>query len=240
MNGTDTRAASKGSYKSPVLDPDAVLVEAARNGDPAAFRELFEKYGGRILRLAQTITRNREDAEDILQESFLKAFLHLDSFRGESRFYTWLVRIAVNEVLMMLRKHRLNHVSIDEPAELDEDLIPREIEDWSPNPELQYADQELQRILADSIRQLHPALRIVFQLRDVEGLSTEETARTLGISVPAVKARLLRARLKLRQVLNPYFRRSESNYAGTAKTQSPFQRPAGSDLNALKPAYLQV
>jgi RNA polymerase sigma-70 factor (ECF subfamily) len=169
------------------------------------------RYEGKIFRLAQNITQNREDAEDVMQDAFLKSFAHLADFKGGSRFYTWLVRIAVNEALMKLRKRRPNQVSLDEPAESEDDLLPREIKDWGPSPEQRYVQTELREILSKAIDELDPAFRMVFVLRDIEELSTEETAQLLGLSVPAVKSRLLRARLKLRQKLNKYFQGSEPN-----------------------------
>ncbi|MGD0401967.1 MAG: sigma-70 family RNA polymerase sigma factor [Candidatus Acidiferrales bacterium] len=192
-----------------VKEDEPVLVAAAQAGDINAFETLVGRYERKILRLAQNITQNREDAEDVMQEAFLKAYEHLSGFQGNSRFYTWLVRIAVNQALMKLRKRRPNVVSIDEEVNTGEDLIPREIEDWGPSPEDRYKQTELSDILSEVIADLDPSFRIVFQLRDIEELSTEETAEALGLSVPAVKSRLLRARLKLRQKLNKYFRRSE-------------------------------
>jgi len=160
--------------------------------------------------LGMNITQNREDAEDVMQDAFLKSYQNLDRFQGDSRFYTWLVRIAVNEALMKLRKRRPNQISIDEPLTQAEDPVFREIEDWGPSPEQRFAQTELNEILTQVIGDLDPIFRVVFTLRDVEGISTDETAHILGISVAAVKSRLLRARLKLRQKLNKYFRRSES------------------------------
>jgi len=168
------------------------------------------RYERKIFRLTQNITQNREDAEDAMQEAFLKAFEHLQSFEGNSRFYTWLVRIAVNQALMKLRKRRPNVVSLDEEVKTGEDMVPREVEDWGPSPADRYVQTELSEILTKVIGELDPSFRIVFQLRDIEELSTEETAEALGLSVPAVKSRLLRARLKLRQALNQYFRRGEN------------------------------
>jgi RNA polymerase sigma-70 factor (ECF subfamily) len=188
-----------------------LLVAAAKAGDSAAFEELVNRYERKIFRLTMNITGNREDAEDALQNAFLKSYTHLQSFQGESRFYTWLVRIAANEALMRLRKRRPNQFSLDEPIEGKDDMMPREIEDWGPSPEQRYAQTEMQEILNEVIEKLEPDFRTVFVLRDVEELSTEETAQALGISVPAVKSRLLRARLKLRQKLNRYFRKGERN-----------------------------
>ena len=184
------------------------LVERARAGDAAAFSELVERYERKIYRLAKHITQNDEDAEDVLQESFLKAYSHLDSFQGDSKFYTWLVRIAVNEALMKLRKRKSDKtVSLDEPQDTGEDLVAREIAVWEDDPEKKYSREELADILSKAVDSLKPSFRTVFVLRDIEELSTEDTAQALGISIPAVKSRLLRARLQLREKLTRYFRR---------------------------------
>jgi RNA polymerase sigma-70 factor (ECF subfamily) len=192
-------------------DDEHLLVAAAKQGDAAAFEELVSRYEKKIFRLTMNITRNREDAEDAMQDAFLKSYSHLKDFQEDSRFYTWLVRIAANEALMRLRKRRPNQLSLDEPIEGDDELMPRELEDWGPSPEQRFAQTELREILSDVIDELEPDFRVVFVLRDIEELSTDETAKTLGISVPAVKSRLLRARLKLRQKLNHYFRQDGSN-----------------------------
>jgi RNA polymerase sigma-70 factor, ECF subfamily len=186
-------------------DDESLLVAAAKSGDGAAFEELVNRYERKIFRLTMNITRNREDAEDAMQDAFMKAYAHLADFQEDSRFYTWLVRIAANEALMRLRKRRPNQFSLDEPIEGDDDLMPREVEDWGPSPEQRYAQSEMHEILNQVIDQLEPDYRAAFVLRDVEELSTEETAAAMGISVAAVKSRLLRARLKLRQKLNRYF-----------------------------------
>jgi RNA polymerase sigma-70 factor (ECF subfamily) len=184
------------------------LVDAARGGDVGAFEQLVKRYDRNVFRIAQHITQNREDAEDVVQDAFLKAFQNLGQFQGQSKFYTWLVRIAVNEALMRLRRRRPERmVSIDEDVKTEEDSIPREIADWSPNPEQLYNQGELKEILQKTIQGLPESFRTVFILRDVEGLSTEETADALGLSVPAVKSRLLRARLQLRERLTKYFKR---------------------------------
>ena len=188
-----------------VREDEGALVSLAKSGDLGAFDELVNRYERRIFRLAMNITQNREDAEDATQDAFLKSFQHLAEFQGESRFYTWLVRIAVNEALMRLRRRRRNVTSLDEPVQTEEDLMPREIEDWGPTPEQRYQVTELHSILNNAIAELDPIFRTVFVLRDMEQLSTEEAADALGISVPAVKSRLLRARLKLRERLSRYF-----------------------------------
>jgi len=194
-----------------VKEDEPVLVAAAKSGDITAFETLVGRYERKIFRLAQNITQNREDAEDVMQEAFLKAYEHLGEFQGNSRFYTWLVRIAVNQALMKLRKRRPNQISLDEEVDTGEELMPREVQDWGPSPEDRYKQSEVADILATTISELDPSFRIVFQLRDIEELSTEETAEALGLSVAAVKSRLLRARLKLRQKLSRYFRRSENS-----------------------------
>jgi RNA polymerase sigma-70 factor (ECF subfamily) len=187
---------------------EAPLVERARSGDAAAFSELVNRYERKIFRLAKHITQNDEDAEDVLQETFLKAYSHLDTFQGQSKFYTWIVRIAVNEALMKLRKRKSSKtVSLDEPTDTGEDTMVREIAVWDEDPEQKYSRDELREILDKAVDSLKPAFRTVFVLRDIEELSTEETASALDISIPAVKSRLLRARLQLREKLTKFFRR---------------------------------
>src|SRR6202163_2159011 len=195
-------------------EDEHLLVAAAKSGDAAAFEELVNRYERKIFRLTMNITRNREDAEDSMQDAFMKAYSHLGSFQEDSRFYTWLVRIAANEALMRLRKRRPNQFSLDEPVAGDEDLMPREIADWGPSPEQRYAQTEMHEILSEVIDKLEPDFRVVFVLRDIEELSTEETAKTLGISVPAVKSRLLRARLALREKLTRQFKRKGEDLLG--------------------------
>src|SRR3954466_8010988 len=198
------------AIQSKVGEPtdEQVLVQAARQGDIGAFEELVKRYDRNVFRIAQHITQNREDAEDVVQDAFLKAYTNLAQFQGQSKFYTWLVRIAVNEALMKLRKRRPERmVSLDEDVKTEEDSVPREVADWSPNPEQLYTQAELRDILQKTIQGLPPSFRTVFVLRDVEGLSTEETAEALDLSIPAVKSRLLRARLQLRERLNRYFQK---------------------------------
>lgn len=194
-----------------VRDDEAALVAAAKSGDNRAFDELVTRYERKIFRLAMNITQNQAEAEDAMQDAFLKAYRHLGEFQGGSRFYTWLVRIAVNESLMRLRRRRPNQVSLDENIETEDAPIPRQIEDWGPSPEKRYAQSEMGGILSNVIEKLEPLYRSVFLMRDVSEMSTEETAEALGISVPAVKSRLLRARLKLRDLLQPYFQGSNAN-----------------------------
>src|SRR5215813_4100040 len=194
----------------PVSD-ELALVQRAKSGDVEAFEELVRRYDRNVFRIAQHITQNREDAEDVVQDAFLKAYNNLGQFQGQSKFYTWLVRIAVNEALMKLRRRRPERmVSLDEDVKTEDDSLPREVADWSPNPEQLYNQEELREILSRTIQGLPPTFRTVFVLRDVEGLSTEETAEALELSVPAVKSRLLRARLQLRERLNRFFQKREN------------------------------
>ena len=194
---------------------ESALVTQAKAGDQSAFTELVKRYERKIYRLAKNITQNDEDAEDVLQDAFLKAYTHLDSFKGDSKFYTWIVRIAVNEALMRLRKRKTDRtVPLDEPVELGEETVQREIAVWEDNPEQQYSQEEWRRILDEAVDSLKPDFRTVFVLRDIEEMSTEETAETLGISVPAVKSRLLRARLALRERLTREFKRKGENLLG--------------------------
>ena len=187
---------------------EAAVVAQAREGDARAFSELVRRYEGKIFRLAQHVTQNREDAEDVLQETFMKAYEHLDQFQGNSKFYTWIVRIAVNQALMKLRRRKTDRsVSLDETIDTGEDTVVREIAAWDEDPEDRYSREELGAILDTAVQSLDPPYRSVFQLRDIDELSTEETAETLGLSVPAVKSRLLRARLQLREKLTRYFKR---------------------------------
>src|SRR5215475_7827337 len=156
---------------------EADLVAKAKAGDQQAFSTLVSQYERKIYRLAKHITQNDEDAEDVLQESFLKAYEHLDNFQGNSKFYTWIVRIAVNESLMKLRKRKGDRtVPLDEPVDTGEEMVAREIAVWEDNPEQRYSREEMREILDESIKTLKPDFRTVFILRDIEELSTEETA----------------------------------------------------------------
>ncbi len=190
-----------------LINDESADLALARAGDTQAFSNLLQRYEGKIFRLAQHITQNREDAEDVLQETFLKAYEHLDQFQGNSKFYTWIVRIAVNQALMKLRKRKSDRsVSLDEGIDTGEDIVAREIATWDPSPEEQYSREELSEILDSAVQSLAPPYRTVFVLRDIDDLSTEETAAALDLSIPAVKSRLLRARLQLRDKLTKSFK----------------------------------
>jgi RNA polymerase sigma-70 factor (ECF subfamily) len=169
----------------------------------AAIEELIKLYGGRVLRLARNIIRNHECAEEVVQNAFVKALGNLAAFRGDSRFCTWLVRITVNEALMKVRKRRWKEVSIDDDTE-EKRIAPRQLKDSSADPEERYSQEELRGLLERTIGDLRPAYRIVFQLCEVEGFTTQEAAQTLDLSVSAVRTRLQRARLRLRHLLTVY------------------------------------
>lgn len=200
----------------PLLPPERVdgadeaqLVAWAANGCADAIEQLLGRYESRVFRLARNITGNHEDAEEVVQNAFFKAFLKLAAFRGDSRFYTWLVRIAANEALMKIRSRRFKEVSIDDVKDSgdgEQQTISQELQDWGPNPEQRYSQEELRRILDTAISKLAPRYRIVFQLRDIDGFSSKETAQALHLSVATVKSRTLRARLQLRDSLNAHFR----------------------------------
>ena len=200
------------SSAQPAFTDESDLIARARQGDGQAFTLLVNRYERKIFRLAKHITHNVEDAEDVLQDTFLKAYEHLDGFQEQSKLYTWLVRIAVNESLMKLRKRRTGKLlSLDEDIDTGEEKVAREIAVWDDNPEQRYSREEMQSILRQAIDGLAPIFRTVFVLRDVDELSTEEAAEALGISVPAVKSRLLRARLQLRDKLTKFFKRKVEN-----------------------------
>jgi RNA polymerase sigma-70 factor (ECF subfamily) len=203
----ETQSAQFETWAKPSDDMD--LVHASKNGDVAAFEELVKRYDRKLFRIAQSVTHNREDSQDAVQEAFLKAYQYLAEFREASQFSTWLIRITLNQSLMKLRKRNVTkEVSLDEDFEAEEDLIPREIADWDPNPEQLYWGSELREILTKTLAELVPVLRAVFVLRDIEGLSIEQTAVALNLSQSAVKSRLWRARLQLRNSLNKYFGKS--------------------------------
>jgi RNA polymerase sigma-70 factor, ECF subfamily len=181
---------------------EAALVLAAKSGDGRAFEILIERYQRRILGIVRRFTRNREDAEDILQQSFQKAFVHLHKFEGKSRFSTWLTRIAINEALMLLRRGRvLREVSIHDLSGSEETAAGLEIPDSRSGPECVFLQGERSRILSAAMNRLTPGIRKAIELRELGELSTEEAARVMGLSVTALKGRVFQGRRKLHQVL---------------------------------------
>src|SRR5580698_7671183 len=166
------------------------FLAAAKGGDAAAFENVCKPAANTMFRIALRMMRNNEDAEDVVQESFQQAFIHLKSFKGDSRFSTWLSRIAINAALMKLRKKkRLRDVSLDEFPDTEESSSRMEVEDQGPNPEQLYAQKERQRILSKAMNGLTPAVRKAIELRDLDERSTEETARIMGITSSALKGR---------------------------------------------------
>src|SRR5580704_454237 len=188
-----------------VAQEDAALVASAKAGDAHAFELLVQRHERKIFSVAQRMTRNWEDAEDVVQQSFQKVFIHLRKFEGESLFSTWLTRIAINEALMLLRRKRgSREVPIGESSMEDETAAPVEIPDSGPNPEDSCLRREQERILSAAINNLTPGTRKAIQLRELDERSTEETAQVMGLSVGAVKARVFHGRRKLRKTLQRY------------------------------------
>ena len=183
-------------------ETDEQLVRKSQQDDERAFGELVSRYESKVYSLALKMLRNPEDAEDVLQDTFLRAYRGIKSFKGNSTFSTWIYRITANSALMRLRKRQLPTVSIDDA---DEREAPINIADWAPGPVEQMLNQETQAAMTEAIDSLPPEFRQVFVLRDIEELSNAEVAEILDLSVAAVKSRLHRARLKVRNRLAPYF-----------------------------------
>ena len=187
------------------LKPEFSLA-ALQSGDRAEFARLVDAYSGPIYRLALKMLNDSQDAEDVLQETFIKAYRALQTFEGRSSLSTWLYRIAVNEALMHLRQRKPDQVSIDAGHETEEgEREPVQIVDWRALPEEELLSLETRQVLDRAIQRLPATLRSVFLLRDIEGLSVRETAEALNVSESVVKTRLLRARLNLRDQLSAYF-----------------------------------
>jgi RNA polymerase sigma-70 factor (ECF subfamily) len=205
MDAIDGANATSSSPERLVAQEDATLVAGAKTGDARAFELLVQRHEGKIFSLAQRMTRNREDAEDVVQQSFQKAFMYLKKFEGDSLFSTWLTRIAINEALMLLRRRRgTREVPIAESNTEDETALPLDVPDVSPNPEDSCLQREQERILSAAVSELTPGMRKAIELREFGELSTEETAQVMGLSVGAVKARVFHGRRKLRQMLKRY------------------------------------
>ncbi|HKW24940.1 MAG TPA: sigma-70 family RNA polymerase sigma factor [Terriglobales bacterium] len=196
---------------------ELLLVNAARAGDVEAFGELVKRYDRQVFRVVRHLTENPQDAEDIVQEAFVKAFCNIKSFEGRSAFCTWLIRIAVNEALGRIRhRQKFPHSSLEFTASDDETVFELQIASSAASPEDLCNDGELRRALARAIHRLRPRLRAVFVLRDVQGMSAQETAEILRITVGTVKARLFRARQRLRQMLAPYVATLDERSRGLA------------------------
>jgi len=191
---------------SETLNEETLNLEALRKKDKRAFAQLVDQNSDHIYRLSLRLTGNPQDAEDVVQETFIKAFNNVESFEGRSKVSTWLYRIATNEALMLLRRRKDGITHIDEGVETDEgEIMPIQIVDWCCLPEQEIMTEETRQVLQDAALQLSSANRAAFLLRDVEGLSTQEAAEALDISESALKVRLMRARLQLREALSDYF-----------------------------------
>jgi len=182
-------------------------LDALRSGNKAEFAKLVNRYSNQVYRIALKIVADPVDAEDVLQETFIKAFRALPDFEGRSSISTWLFRIATNEALMVVRKRKPEFVLVDEPEATDEDENTGQVQltDWCCMPEAELLSDESRIYLEQAVQNLTPALRVVFVLRDIEGLSIKETADALDVSEQVVKTRLLRARLRLREELSQYY-----------------------------------
>ncbi len=196
-----------------------ISIKALKEGDRSEFIRLVEEYSGMIFRLALKILNDKQDAEDVLQETFIKAFQHIPAFKGNSSISTWLYRIATNEALMMIRKRKPETGSVRiEEFEDQDDKEPIQIEDWCCLPEEELLSSETKEYLDVAIQNISNKLKVVFLLRDVEGLSVRETAEVLEISEASVKTRLSRARMRLRQELSKYFSPRISKEKNNAKS----------------------
>jgi len=205
MDAIGRANAASASHDRLVAQEDAALVAGAKTGDAHAFELLVQRHEGKIFSLAHRMTRNREDAEDVAQQSFQKAFIHLKKFEGESLFSTWLTRIAINEALMLLRRRRgTREVPMAESNTEGETALPLDIPDAGPNPEDSCMQREQERILSAAVNELTPGMRKAIELRELGELSTGETAQVMGLSVGAVKARVFHGRRKLRKTLQRY------------------------------------
>ena len=188
------------------VEAEGFSLSALQSGDPEEFARLVDAYSTRIYRLAAKMLDHPQDAEDVLQETFLKAYRGLKSFDGRSKISTWLFRIATNEALMVIRRKHPDFVSIDEPVESEEgEQEPVQIVDWCCLPEKELLSDEARQRLDAAVQKLPDSLKVVFLLRDIDDLSTLETAEVLGLSETAVKTRLSRARLRLREMLSTYY-----------------------------------
>ena len=195
---------------------DAELVRVAQGGDTKAFDELVKRYRDKVYRLSFKILRHEEDASEALQDAFLSAYRGLKNFKAESTFSTWLYRIATNASLMKYRRRREGHISLEQSQSPEGGGEPLQIPDWTAQPLTDLLNSETREAMEDGIQKLPEELRTVFVLRDVEGLSNAEVAEVLNLSVAAVKSRLHRARIALRDRLNRYFADRVTRREGTS------------------------
>ncbi len=203
------------------VETEGFSLKALQQGDAEEFSRLVDAYSSKIYRLALKMLNQQQDAEDVLQETFVKAYRGLKTFDGRSKISTWLFRIATNEALMLIRKKHPEVVSIDEPVETEEgEQEPIQIIDWCCLPESELLSEESRQKLDAAVQKLPERLRVVFLLRDINDLSTHETAEVLGLTDTAVKTRLSRARLRLREELSAYFGERVSKLQDEESAQS--------------------
>jgi RNA polymerase sigma-70 factor (ECF subfamily) len=201
---------------------ERTLVVAAKNGDEQAFETLFKRYQRKTFAIVRRYTRVVEDAEDIVQQSFYKALVHLSQFQGESSFSTWLTRIAINEALIFLRRiGAVREVSIESMGDTEGSPASLEIPDSNADPETRCSQREEARLLSKAVRKLRPGLRTTIVLRELRELSTSETARRMGLSIATIKARRFRAKRQLRQKLGSYLKPNAKRRADTARHIHP-------------------
>ncbi len=219
------------------VESEGFSLKALQAGDPEEFSRLVDAYSSKIYRLATKMLNQQQDAEDVLQETFLKAYRGLKSFDGRSKISTWLFRIATNEALMVIRRKHPEVVSIDEPIETEEgEQEPVQIVDWCCLPEQELLSEESRERLDAAVQKLPERLKVVFLLRDINDLSTHETAEVLGLTDTAVKTRLSRARLRLREELSAYFgeRKSELEKEGVVKISHSSSKEHGVRASSLQ------
>jgi RNA polymerase sigma-70 factor (ECF subfamily) len=236
MNAIGRANVASASPDRLVAQEDVALVAAAKTGDGRAFELLVQRHEGKIFALAHRMTRNREYAEDVVQQSFQKAFIHLKKFEGDSLFSTWLTRIAINEALMLLRRRRgTREVPIAESNTEDETALPLDIPDRAPNPEDSCLQREQERIISAAVNELRPGTRKAIELRELGELSTGETAQIMGLSVGTVKARVFHGRRKLRETLKLYVESTRKSGTRALQTQRSVRDRSGAILE-LRPA----
>ena len=227
--------------RAPAVPPEDILagegesavIAAAKNGDARAFEVLVNRHERRMFSVALRITRNKEDAEDVVQQSFQKTFVHLNSFLGRSSFSTWLTRVATNEAIMLLRKRGSRAVLLDDMDQNEDVAVLLEVPDLSPDPETNYSRREWGRMLSSAVNELPRRTRRAIQLRELDERSTEETARIMGVTVGTVKARVFQGRRKLRERLKHHvgsvwsFGRNTSRAIGNGRRISQSQVARG-------------
>jgi RNA polymerase sigma-70 factor, ECF subfamily len=198
---------------------DMTLVAAAKNGNRKAFEILVKRHEQKIFFVARRITRSREDAEDVVQQTFQKAFTHLRKFEGRSAFSTWLTRIAITEALILLRRRRgFREVLIDDLNANEENPAALDVPDSSPDPEAIYSQREWVEMLYSAVNELPAGMRRAIQLRELDERSSEETAQIMGISVGALKGRAFHGRRKLRERLEHIVERACRTARKTSRT----------------------